>query len=243
MDLGAYCREIEAHLCRRNGGHLVRIVGPAFRHVLGWAEAGVPLKIVLAGIDRKLARHREDRPSRRPLRIEFCEADVLEAFDEWRRAVGVAAAAPTPAGATASAVGGQDGERRAKSRLSLPKHLDRVIERVTSRLTSHENAPAIRTALEQLIVDIERLRATASGARGPVRQALIGRLEELDTRLLATIREVDDPRCADVEGDAREEVAPFKSRLSDASYARSLGASVDRLLRERFQIPAVRYTG
>ena len=69
MDLGAYCREIEAHLCRRNGGHLVRVVGPAFRRVSGWAEAGVPLKVVLAGIDRKLARTRADRPSRRPLRI------------------------------------------------------------------------------------------------------------------------------------------------------------------------------
>ena len=32
-----YCREIEAYLCRKNDGHLVRIVGPAFEQVCGWA--------------------------------------------------------------------------------------------------------------------------------------------------------------------------------------------------------------
>ena len=30
IDIGAFCRAVEAHLCRVNGGHLVRIVGPAF---------------------------------------------------------------------------------------------------------------------------------------------------------------------------------------------------------------------
>ena len=43
MDPGAYCREIETYLCRRNEGHLIRIVGPAFERVRGWAEIGVPL--------------------------------------------------------------------------------------------------------------------------------------------------------------------------------------------------------
>ena len=28
-DVGAYCRAIESHLCRKNDGHLVRISGPA----------------------------------------------------------------------------------------------------------------------------------------------------------------------------------------------------------------------
>ena len=32
-----YCRQVEAYLCRKNDGHLVRIVGPAFEQVCGWA--------------------------------------------------------------------------------------------------------------------------------------------------------------------------------------------------------------
>ena len=38
VDVPAYCREVEAYLCRRNGGHLIRLVGPSFELVRDWAE-------------------------------------------------------------------------------------------------------------------------------------------------------------------------------------------------------------
>ncbi len=82
-----FCRAVEAYLCRKNEGHLVRIVGPAFEQVCGWARRGVPLTIAQAGIDRYVERHQAKGPRRRPVRIEFCEADVLDAFDRWRRSV------------------------------------------------------------------------------------------------------------------------------------------------------------
>ena len=52
-----YVREIESYLCRKNGGHLIRIVGPAFEMVRGWAEQGVPLKVAFRGIDRRCERN------------------------------------------------------------------------------------------------------------------------------------------------------------------------------------------
>ena len=58
--------------------------------MLGWANQGVPIKIACHGIDRYFERYYAKGPRRRPVRIEFCEADVLDAFDEWRRAVGIA---------------------------------------------------------------------------------------------------------------------------------------------------------
>src|SRR3989304_1332087 len=92
MDPAEYCREIEAYLCGKNEGHLVRIVGPAFEKVCGWAQQGVPLKGACRGIDRYCERYYAKGPKRRPVRIEFCEADILDAFDDWRRAVGVTSA-------------------------------------------------------------------------------------------------------------------------------------------------------
>src|SRR5919202_6002357 len=105
-----YCRQIESYLCRKNDGHLIRIVGPAFEQVCGWATRGVPLKVAFHGIDRYFERYYAKGPRRRPVRIEFCEADVLDVFDEWRRAVGVA----TPAG---------DGDAPSPH-ASLPRHLE-----------------------------------------------------------------------------------------------------------------------
>jgi hypothetical protein len=89
MSPAEFCREIEAYLCRKNEGHLIRIVGPVFDQVCGWAAQGVPLKVAHQGIDRYFERRRAKGPSRRPVRVEFCEADILDAFDDWRRAVGI----------------------------------------------------------------------------------------------------------------------------------------------------------
>ena len=80
-DLDEYCRAIEAYLCRKNDGHLIRITGAAFEQVQGWAAQGVPLKVAEAGIDRYFDRYYRKGPRRRPVRLEFCEADVLDAFD------------------------------------------------------------------------------------------------------------------------------------------------------------------
>src|SRR5229473_2673746 len=120
MDAAEYCREIEAYLCRKNEGHLIRIAGPVFEQVSGWAMQGVPLAVAFRGIDRCCERYYAKGPRRRPVRVEFCEADILELFDDWRRAVGVA-----------QLLAGPGGEPTAR-RDSLPAHLDRAIARLTA---------------------------------------------------------------------------------------------------------------
>src|SRR5262249_39856306 len=61
-DAAAYCREIETYLCRKNDGHLIRVVGPSFELVSGWARRGVPLKIAFRGIDRYFERYYRKGP-------------------------------------------------------------------------------------------------------------------------------------------------------------------------------------
>src|SRR5262249_40892722 len=122
IDLGEYCRHVEEHLTRVNDGHLIRIFGPAFELVRQWALDGVPLSIVYRGIELKAERHRAGR-SKRPLRLEFCDIDVREVFDGWRRAVGISAAAI----ASESAASEPESDRKPPSAV---KHLDRAIERL-----------------------------------------------------------------------------------------------------------------
>lgn len=240
MDPGAYCREIESYLCRCNEGHLIRIVGPAFEQVRGWAEAGVPLQVVTAGIDRRLARYRATGPHRRPLRIEFCEADVLDAFDEWRRAVGVGAAARDARDAPG---GGEGPDRRTRSgrRLTLPKHVDRILEAASNRLAREEMPEGLRAALTRLVADLDALRPAVRGARGVARRAVAERLEAIDRALLAAAREAAGPDLGGLEADARDELSSFRSRLDADAFARAVDASVDRLLRGRLGLPPVRF--
>ena len=87
-DVADYCRQVEAHLTRTNGGHMVRVVGAGFALVKQWADDGVPLSVGFRAIEQKAERHKAGT-SKRPLRIEFCEADVRELHAAWRRAVGL----------------------------------------------------------------------------------------------------------------------------------------------------------
>jgi len=127
LDIADYCREIETYLCRKNDGHLIRVVGPSFSLVSAWAAQGVPLKIACAGIDRYFERYYRKGPRRRPVKIDFCEADVLDVFDEWRKALGVTQSAVESDHASA------DGDPPAVTgRQSLPAHLERVLLRLSS---------------------------------------------------------------------------------------------------------------
>ena len=243
MDPGTYCREIETYLCRKNDGHLVRIVGPAFERVCGWAEAGVPIQVVVRGIDRKLERYLAAGRRRRPLRIEHCEADVLDVFDEWRRAVGVALAQDRP---VENAEAGQTArpdhtDRPVRPRVSLPAHIDRVVARATNQLALREAAPGIHAALERVIAGLDALRHAARGARGKARAGLIEQLAAVDHVLIAAARTAAGSALEGIEDAARVELVPFKTRMPEVSYARALTACTDRLLRERFRLPTVRF--
>ena len=248
MDPGAYCREIETYLCRKNAGHLIRIVGPVFERVCGWAEAGVPIRVVVQGIDRKLGRYLAVGRTRRPLRIEHCEADILDVFDEWRRAIGVAVIPDRPVRGVDDAEArrpapSDPADRPVRRRVSLPAHIDRVLTRATNQLARREAAPGIHAAFERLIADLDVLRHDARGVRGAARAALLDRLAAIDRALIRAARTVAGSGLAGIQGAARAELAPFKTRMAEAPFARALTACTNRLLRERFRLPTVRFDG
>jgi hypothetical protein len=228
IDPAGYCREIESHLCRRNEGHLIRIVGPVFEQVSGWAAQGVPLAVAFRGIDRYCERYYAKGPRRRPVRVEFCEADVLELFDAWRRAVGVSRIDDTPAGARASA--GRD---------SLPAHIDRAIARLTAVRASGRSDTFDRH-VDEAVRELDRARATAKHARGDARSQVIERLSALDRELLAAAdAEIGGARRAALLADARREIAPFAARMAPDARDRAIDAAFARLLREAFGLPVL----
>jgi len=229
MDIGEYCREVEDHLTRVNGGHLVRIVGPGFELVRGWAQEGIPLSFVMRGIDLKAERHHAGR-SKRPLRIEFCESDVRELYEGWRRAVGVAGA-----GHDAGAPESEDRRRPPVSR-----HLDRAIETLGRLAGRLEHAAPLRDALAEVLDELVALRERARRLRGPARDALIERLIELDRELLARVRDSTDPRTLEaLEREAERDLAVYRDRISAETWQRSVAVTVDRLLRDRVGLPTI----
>ena len=232
MTIEAYCREIESFLCRKNDGHLIRIVGPSFELVRGWAEQGIPFKIACQGIDRYFVRYYSKGTRKRPVHIDFCDADVLDAFDAWRRAVGVR-------------LPGHDedaGVAEARSRKkSLPEHLDRVCERITlrrARLTPPP--PALDEVLEQVVNEVAVLREQPGPLRGDARSQVIAQLAELDRQMLAAARDSAEPASMQAaREEALEQLQPFRDRMPAETFEQALQSAVDRVLRDREGLPTV----
>jgi hypothetical protein len=228
-DIPEYCREVETYLCQKNGGHLIRIVGPAFEQVCGWASQGVPLNVVFRGIDQYCERYMAKGPRRRPVRIEFCEADILDLFDDWRRAIGVSAAQPEA---------GLEPARK----LGLASHIERAIARLTTLRAGGRRTPAFLEAVDLAVRDLDILKADAQHARGDRRNAVIARLEDVDRRLTeAAGAEVPADDAAKLREEAGAELAPFASRMAPDALASATNAAFIRLLRESLGIPTLRF--
>jgi len=226
MDVSDYCRQLERYLCQKNEGHLIRIVGPAFGRVCAWAERGVPLKVAFRGIDRYCDRYYAKGPRRRPVRIEFCEADILELFDDWRRAVGVL----------------PDSEEEAAPRKpALAGHIARAVERLVA-LRPWDGVALPSADVDRIVRELDALGQDARRARGHQREAIVQRLEALDDELVACARRaVDGDRTAAIRAEAESELGEFLQRMPLDARAKALRAAFDRLVRERLGLPVIAY--
>ena len=232
MTAGDYCRDIESYLCRRNGGHLIRIVGPAFDLVCGWEARRIPLSVVFRAIDQKVERRAAARAWQRPVRIEFCAQDVQELFDAWRRAVGVARADQEEAGT----------ERRPARGPSLPAHLERVVLALTALRAYHGHPAALRDLAERLAAELDAERSAARTARGEQRARLLARLSAADGELLAAAHAaVEAPLRDRLRRDAERELAGYRERMPPPAFRKAVEAGADRLLREQLELPRITF--
>ena len=218
-DIGAFCRAVEAHLCRVNGGHLVRIVGPAFELVAGWAKEGMPLRIVLHGVDRT-----SHGSPRRGLAVAPCGSSsarptCVTPTDQWRRAVGVHARRPTQA---ADAVIGRCRRRRAVA-AAVVAEASRARPRATVRDVSATSAlpSALSDAVAATIRDVDACLDASRGARREARTAIVERLVTIEHALTQAARSsasgaLDAWNCS---SRCERELSPY--RATDASRLRS----------------------
>ncbi len=237
MESGAYCRDVESYLCRKNDGHLIRIVGPAFELVSGWASAAIPLSVVMRAVDLAHARYYAKGPKRRPLRIEYCEADVRDVFDEWKRAIGVGARDVHADAAEEADAGGPPSPRRRP----LVAHLDRVTARLQA-WRGRSRPAALDRQVVDVVAELEGTREAATTARGDARQRIIDRLAELERCLRAAAHASADEA---VRGRLREsasvDLEPFRDRMAPDVFRRALEASLDRLVTEHAELPRLTY--
>jgi len=187
-----------------------------------------PLRVVSGAIDRTVDRYYAKGQRRRPVRIEFCEADVLESFDEWRRAVGV------------RAVAGE--ESRKPRRPSLASHIERVIDRLSSWLETGDIAESLSRHARRVIDELAGLEVSPGSARGDARGRLIERLADIDRQFTDVLRETVEPSVRErLRAEAMRDLEPFRQRMPPPAYEQSLVTGTDRLLSDHYRLPRIAF--
>ena len=192
--------------------------------------------MAFAGIDRCFERYHRKGPRRRPLKIDFCDADVLDAFDEWRRATGIT---PTDAG---GALAGEPAVAAQRGRESLPAHLQRVVVKLTGARANGSLDAAFDGLIDRVAKEHDAARAGGAGLRGAARQATIERLAGIDSELVRRVREsLTSAERDTLAAEAESELAAFRSAMSAEAYGRAREAAIDRLVRERKGLPTIAF--
>jgi hypothetical protein len=160
------------------------------------------------------------------VQIQFCDADVLDAFDAWRRAVGVV----------------RETDHAPRARASLAAHIERVIARLTALRASSERTHAFQDVLSDVVRELDALQPRGRGARGHAREELIAVLAALDRRLIEAVAAAL-PEAERVRADAaaKEQLAPFRDRMASDAYERACAAAAERYVREGFGLPVVAF--
>jgi hypothetical protein len=230
-----YCRQIESYLCQKNGGHLVRIVGPAFEKVRDWAGQGIPLKIAFRGIDRCCERAQARAGRRRPMRIEFCEPDILQTFDDWRRAIGI----------TARQVAEKDAATANEGTLARKSPLATHIQRCVTRLLAPRGVgpdAEYDALLRRITEELDELAIRAKNVRGETRADVIRRLAELDAAVIqAAGMRIDERTTCALRAEADAELAAFADRMPANAFADARQRAFERLLRDALNLPVLAY--
>lgn len=210
-----YFTEIEEYFVRKRGKNL--LVSPLDWCLIElWKENGIPLHVVLRGIDRSF-EHAAKRAKRTPTTLHYCHPAVMEAFEEYQEA----------------AVGSHT-EEESPAENELPRErLLAFIGDLRRQIAERGENPSKRAAKRLEAVEAEigrahslRLEALDLELTG-IRRTLIGELSEGLTA----------ERLKEVRKEARRETRAYKKRLSAEMYERLLEKHLESKLGELLELP------
>lgn len=244
-----YFTEIEDAFVRRRGKHL--LVSPLDWSLMeSWKAAGVPLHVVLRGIERAFDSY-EARPRNRSVKsLFYCQEEVEAQFAEWlesRRGAGAAAeAGGTVAGDSGAAVDGKDGAAQDCPGLPFPRaviaaHLAESREALTrAREARREGGgeDALAEALGRAAARLEELASDFGRAARPDVELLEGSLSDLEALLDRALRAslpagVLEEKRAEAEAQLRQ----YRGRMERATYEQTLDNLLAKRLREEAGVP------
>ncbi|MBI3404174.1 MAG: hypothetical protein HY046_01800 [Acidobacteria bacterium] len=226
-----YFTEIEEHFWRNRGANI--LISPLDWAILEtWQKAGIPLEVVLRGIDRAFesyARSRRGAAGRTMKSLAYCVDAVLDAAGEAREASAGQGPQPggrTPAGPTFSAD-------------ELRTHLQSSASELESTANKCKDAQSeLAVRLRETAARLRELLPLLDSPAAVDLEDLERRLTVLEDKLfsaLTTFASNDSQLSIRTEMD--RSLAPYRSRMNAAQLAMVEKQFLQKRLLEQFRLP------
>ena len=214
-----YFTEVEEHFVRKRARNL--LISPLDWCLIElWKENGIPLNVVLRGIDRSFDSAQQRRKSS-PKTLFYCHPAVIEAFEEYQEAM-------LGESAVESEVLTDEGE----SGLSKESVLD-FLDGLRLQLTSREGE-----AFERAVARISALTSEVSVRTSLDLRKIDAELAEIATMLTEALRdELNDETWKMLLKGCQEELKIYKRHLAPDMFKRLKQKQIERSLIEHFHLP------
>ncbi len=233
MNYFSYYSEVEEHFVRRRRKNL--LISPLdWALIQTWKEMGIPLHVVLRGIDRAFDLF-EARPVKTRLvnSLFYCQQAVQECFAEHVQSrVGEAA------------------EPFGRKPLFEQDEIRALLERFSQELfQAHERAgemgmQELAGVFERALVRINDLQELAIGERNSEVDTLERDLQITDDWIAQSIQQALDPQTLQLwTTDAKKELKPYKKRVSAEMYEKILQNYLRKRARQHFNLSPLSLLG
>lgn len=231
-----YFTEIEEHFQRRRGS-LLLLSTLDWALIETWREAGIPLEVVLRGIDEafdKYEARQRSNPTRRLRQVNglaWCAQAVLEAAEQQKEA------ATGVAGAEREVDAGFEAQRIAGHLEAAAQALDAAAMARESAL--HESAHAMwASGLSAMAVTLRRLAAEMPAGGHANLEELERHLTTLEEKLFALLTtHVAEELLLRLKTEAARELIAYRSRMSAVQLRQIEQQLVHKRLLEHYRLP------
>lgn len=214
----SYFSEIEEYFVQKRGKNL--LVSPLdWSLIETWKEDGIPLHIVLRGIDRSFENLLKLGKKSTPATLSYCDGAVREAFREFQE----------------SRIGKNTSEEEGRSLDALERAgILRLLEELVSSMRKTETA----ADLSPVVSRVEKLEAELSKAESWNPSELERELGSFASSLAGILREELDPEILqNLERDIKSSLKLYKKRVSADVYRQLLEKQFRQRILELFGLP------
>jgi hypothetical protein len=229
-----YFTEVEDTFVRRRAKHLL-LSSIDWALIESWKEMGIPLHIVLRGIEKAFDSW-ESKPRKRSVKtLLYCQEEVEAQYAEWLEAhVG------SESGGEADSTDALETSTAPFSRAVVLEHLRDAGAQLMRTLEGRGDSAAddFSEALERagrLLADVEKDFAAAAR---PDAQKLEDSLTGIERMLTESLRAAaPSAEVAEITKEIKKQLGPYRSQMEPAMYEQTLDNLLLKRLREQFGVP------